>query len=313
MQTAPEIRQSCNADDQFAASGESHDSCSNYYLASLLARKGDYDDALRALRLAIDYEDCTDTEALDLQARIYAQQGMLLKAESCWTEALQKEPGNVTYIAGLSALHRCYNSRLFNKVGFLYLAIITLLVAIFCLVTIASNQFHWQQAQLTPKLTSVESAQQASLYPSKAFSEDKASLLHLEIKSPHIVLKNDSGQLLITFTSGLFSKGTRFTPEAETVLAHLADQLEHQATNISVRVSGFSDNKPMRPNSRYIDNAAIGMARAMKVVAYMRKTSTLPGDIFTVDGLGEKGAPYQNNSPENRLRNRTVAIKISNK
>ena len=250
---------------------------------------------------------------MDLHARIYAQQGMLLKAEACWTEALQKVPGNASYIAGLSALHRRQHQPLFNKVSLFSFAIVALLVALLYLVTSGYNQLNWQQAQLSSKLTSVESALKASLYTSKSIQEVEDTRLHLEIKSPQLVVKKNADQLVITFTSGLYSKGTKFTPEAETVLANLSSQLEQQAKNIVIRVTGFSDSKLMPANSRYIDNAAIGMARALKVVAYMRKTSTLPGDIFTVDGQGEKGAPYPNNSPKNRLRNRTVVIKISNK
>jgi tetratricopeptide (TPR) repeat protein len=74
--------------------------------ARQLARNGRWEEALLALRSALAEGTCTQAEALDLQARMCAQQGRLLQAESCWVRALELDPRNVAYAEGLAALHR---------------------------------------------------------------------------------------------------------------------------------------------------------------------------------------------------------------
>jgi len=49
---------------------------------------------------------CTEVEALDLQARIDAQQGMLLRAESCWRKAQSLDPENPAHADALASLRR---------------------------------------------------------------------------------------------------------------------------------------------------------------------------------------------------------------
>jgi tetratricopeptide (TPR) repeat protein len=70
------------------------------------ARKGQYQLAYTLLEKAAKFKDCPEEERLDLQARIYSQQGMWLRAESCWTRALQLNPGNALYESGLFELRR---------------------------------------------------------------------------------------------------------------------------------------------------------------------------------------------------------------
>lgn len=63
--------------------------------ALVLARKGLYADATKVLQEALLAGECGEAEALDLQARMLAQQGLLLHAESCWIRARQLPDANV--------------------------------------------------------------------------------------------------------------------------------------------------------------------------------------------------------------------------
>jgi len=72
--------------------------------ARLLARKGRYADASKLLKVAHDRGQCIEPEALDLQARMYAQQGMHLHAESCWLKAQSLDGSNPAYAEALSRL-----------------------------------------------------------------------------------------------------------------------------------------------------------------------------------------------------------------
>lgn len=72
--------------------------------ACLLARKGRYDEASSVLADALAAKECSEADALDLQARIFAQQGLLLGAERCWLKAQALVPERSAYAASLAAL-----------------------------------------------------------------------------------------------------------------------------------------------------------------------------------------------------------------
>ncbi len=55
-----------------------------FRLATNLAREGLFAEATKVLQKALAAGECSEAEALDLQARIYAQEGLGFQAESCW-------------------------------------------------------------------------------------------------------------------------------------------------------------------------------------------------------------------------------------
>lgn len=69
--------------------------------ATELAREGAYDRAEALLRPAVERPDAPSS-ALDLQARVCAQQGRLGEAARFWQRVLDKEPNNVAAQAGLA-------------------------------------------------------------------------------------------------------------------------------------------------------------------------------------------------------------------
>ena len=98
-----------------------------FVLATTLARKGLYAEATKVLQKARAEGECSDAEALDLQARIYAQEGLGLQAESCWQKAQHLAELDPTYDRVLSRLRRSPLSRgsLFHL--FIALAVIAVL------------------------------------------------------------------------------------------------------------------------------------------------------------------------------------------
>lgn len=70
------------------------------------SRAGSYLEATQLLREAQEQRGCSEVEALDLQARIYAQKGLFLNAESCWQRAKALDAGNPAYDEALTRLHR---------------------------------------------------------------------------------------------------------------------------------------------------------------------------------------------------------------
>jgi len=83
----------------------------HYSRAVVLARKAKYDAAAKQLGEALLENQCTEAEALDLRARMYAQQGMLLDAERCWRKALQLDSSNESYSESVKQLRRCFSTK----------------------------------------------------------------------------------------------------------------------------------------------------------------------------------------------------------
>lgn len=72
--------------------------------ATTLARSGRYADAEQLLTQLLDEREVP--AALDLRARIYAQQGQWHEARECWQKALQLDCTNEAYIAALERLRK---------------------------------------------------------------------------------------------------------------------------------------------------------------------------------------------------------------
>lgn len=78
--------------------------------AALLARKGKLRQAEEMISPIVD-EKCINIGAIDLLAKIYAQQGKIEKAKYLWNRALEIDPSNPDY---LRAIQRCSH---FNESG----------------------------------------------------------------------------------------------------------------------------------------------------------------------------------------------------
>jgi tetratricopeptide (TPR) repeat protein len=74
--------------------------------AAILARKGRYAEAAHALDAALAAGECSAPEAMDLRARMYAQQGLNLEAESCWEQAKRLDGENPAYDRALARLRQ---------------------------------------------------------------------------------------------------------------------------------------------------------------------------------------------------------------
>jgi hypothetical protein len=102
--------------------------------AHALARRRRYAEAMERLTEAHARGECADAEALDLKARICAQQGLLLQAEACWRQAQLSDPSNPTYEMAMTALRRRHRpfAAWWRAAG--WVAVATLLVVVGVLV-----------------------------------------------------------------------------------------------------------------------------------------------------------------------------------
>lgn len=124
-----------------------------------------------------------------------------------------------------------------------------------------------------------------------------------------VVLKSENGKTIISFDKGLFKKGTKLKTNACTMLTALGKQLEPYKNQITLQVTGYTDDLPMPPGKKYLDNTSLGLSRAQVVVEHLRATTGLSSVPFTISGTDR--SPCPNDSYSNRLRNRTVSICIA--
>jgi len=202
-----------------------------FVAAALTARRGKYAEASALLRRSLEAKDCSDAQALDLQARIFAQQGMLLRAESCWTEALRIEPGNAKYADGLAGLRRAHDP--FHRVRsslLLYSAFAIALLGLWFAST-AYRHVRQREEQTAGELAKVES----SLQDIQASSAEAQHAVGLQLQS----VKNDVHQVRADTMASIASLPTssRVDDQFQRLSAATQSALDHLAADMRQRDS----------------------------------------------------------------------------
>lgn len=273
--------------------------------AADLARVGRYSEAEGLLSEATRGEKIRP-EILDLLARIHAQQGRFLEAQAFWTQASQLDPSNEVYQAALRRIAKTQS----QPVWLASLLPLMVWLAVGLGVTIigftVKNYVSKLDTSLRSEVAKIAARQEA--LASRLFPEKPPDV---KVGVPGVSPKTEANEIVITFDSGLFNGDANLRPEAKTVLSALGRQMGVHVGRISVRVVGHTDDVPMPAGAKYRDNLALGMSRAVAVVEHLRSTTQLPAGTFSVSSLGEYLTPYPNDTHEDRARNRTVVIRIS--
>ncbi|MBF0402799.1 OmpA family protein [Candidatus Magnetominusculus xianensis] len=265
-------------------------------------------------------------EALDLLARIYAQQGKFTEAKQLWTKALTKNANNESYQAGLRRIAKMESRSLIGMtiapmmIGVLIIICMCILGYFFVdhtnhlralLIKEIDERFLSNRDYINQQLVLSQNTKPEKTPPPKDEPhEDTKPDIKIEI--PGISTKYDSDKVIVIFDTGLFSQNITLKYGAREQLALLGHELKPHAGRISISVTGYTDDLVIKANSGYADNIALGMLRAVAVVEYLRKVTGFPSEVFSVRSLGELHVPFPNDSKTNRHKNRTVSIIITN-
>ncbi len=131
------------------------------------------------------------------------------------------------------------------------------------------------------------------------------------ITLPGASITRTARAMRIVFNNGLFSSATRLTPEAEADLISLADQIRGRLNGHQLMIEGHTDATPvLSGGSRYVDNFALGMARAEAVKEFLVSTGTLPTEAMRTVSSGESAPPFPNDTEEGRMKNRTAILTL---
>jgi flagellar motor protein MotB len=115
----------------------------------------------------------------------------------------------------------------------------------------------------------------------------------------------------LTFVEPVFSHHTTLSPQAGAVLRQAAAALVQTEPSLVIQVRGHTDDTPMRGGGPYRDNYALGLARATRVVQFLRYDVGLTNAILSATSQGDEAPPFPNDTPAGRLKNRTVSLTIT--
>lgn len=105
----------------------------------------------------------------------------------------------------------------------------------------------------------------------------------------------------------LFDSGrAEIKEESQVLLSKLSPLIEQK--NGQVRVEGHTDNVPLMPGSKYLDNWELSTARASRVVDFIIKQNVTESKNIAVSGYAEHRPVANNDSTENKAKNRRVDI-----
>jgi flagellar motor protein MotB len=115
----------------------------------------------------------------------------------------------------------------------------------------------------------------------------------------------------LTFVEPVFSHHTTLAPQAGAVLRQAAAVLAQTERSMVIQVRGHTDDTPMRGGGPYRDNYSLGLARATRVVQFLRYDVGLTNAILSATSQGDMATPYSNDTLSDRLKNRTVTLAIT--
>lgn len=269
--------------------------------AAELARAGKYLEAECLLEHLIQ-EGNELPVIFDLMARIRAQQGRLLEAQSYWADAIQLSSSKDIYRTALKRIeHLQTGPPWIGRIRQLILGLVILLsLTLITGVTIPLVR----KIRIPDHPEKVGSIKETAITPAKTPPQ-----MNINIQGTMVKIKDD--YLEITFINGLFSRKTELSQEAKAILDLLAEELRPYEGKIQVNVEGHTDNLPILNGWIFRDNVSLGMQRAVTVIDYLRFKGQLPAKMFKASSVGELHSLYPNDTPENQMRNRTVVIRIT--
>lgn len=259
-----------------------------YFLtARNLIASGDLDEAERILR---EREALTPSiEALDLRARIAVQRGQFGQAGKLWNAVLEKDPNHQAAKAAIKRLNSPWITialikRVAVLAGFGFLLFLSIVGVI--------AMFNWVQRT------------QPTAGPSPT------ALAAPSFTIPGFSVNTTEGETKVIFDEGLFSHSCNLKESAAERLSTLAHHLRENATNSRIIIEGHTDSLPVRKNSLYSDNYALGLQRALTVAEVLKSHHRIEGRRILVTSMGDTNPPFPEVDYESKLKNRTVVIRL---
>jgi flagellar motor protein MotB len=290
----------------------------DYYfsLSTLAASKGNYTQASDYLSELLKSEE-ESVIVFDLQAKIAAQQGKFREAEFLWKKCLKAEPDNPDYIAALNRINKILSSKSFR---FYYLFKLLKVFTIVLLIIVLLFFYFYERVDRKQQLDFIVGQNEAMISKVENFinlkSPENELLLSIsdKIKTINgITVDGDNNEIAIYFNEGLFSRADNIKSNQLITLDNISQTLSPYAGQVVVKIIGSTDSTPISFDNTFKSNADLSISRAKTVFDRIYEFSRIPREDLTIGSLSESNNRFTNDTPENRMKNRTVIIKISQK
>lgn len=255
--------------------------------------------------------------ALDLLARIAVRKGQYEQAGHLWRTILEKDP---THEAAKAAIERLGSPwiaiALIKRVAFLASFVVILclsIVGLFGMFNVVQQSQVWTAAQgvLSPVNSRPPETNDKINTPSKpANRESQIGAASSAFSVPGCSVFFNQGETRIVFDDGLFTVRCKLNNSAKERLPILARLFRENAPNSRIIIEGHTDSYPMRKNSLYIDNYALGLQRALTVAHVLKSHHQIEGGRILVTSMGDTNPPFPGVDYESKLKNRTVVIRL---
>jgi chemotaxis protein MotB len=129
----------------------------------------------------------------------------------------------------------------------------------------------------------------------------------------YIDIQKNGNELIISIKEKIsFESGNAtLLPESEPVLDKIAVILK-TSPELDAEINGHTDNIPIN-TSTYPSNWELSMARAISVLKYFINKHSIEPSRLSIKGNADQRPLVKNDTPEHRMQNRRVEIKISEK
>ncbi len=270
--------------------------------AAELARSGKYLEAECLLQHLIQ-EGSELPSVFDLLARIRAQQGRLLEAQSYWADAIRLSSAKEFYRTALKRIERLQTGPPWlGRIRPLSIGL-GLLIS-FSLIIAVILPFFGKLKASASTIVSRNASTTTLISPAKSPPQ-------VDIRIPGVRINTKDDQVILIFETGLFLHQAELRPEIKATLDLLANQLQPYIGKIQANIEGHTDDLPISNGWIYRDNVSLGLQRAVTVIDYLRLKGQLPAKMFKASSVGELYSLYPNDTLGNQLRNRTVVIRIT--
>jgi len=144
--------------------------------------------------------------------------------------------------------------------------------------------------------------------------KNKVSNALLNFKENDLTVEVRNGKVYVSLSEQLlFKSGSiEVDPKGVSALQQLASALK-DSPDINVMVEGHTDNVPISRKSQYMnDNWDLSVLRATSIVKILTNAGVSPGQV-TATGKGEYSPVVENDSNENKQKNRRTEIILTPK
>jgi len=153
----------------------------------------------------------------------------------------------------------------------------------------------------------IEAAEQQLQNELEEQLNDLQDALNQEIDQGLVTLERKESSIIVRIQEkGSFGSGSaRLDPEFHEVMARISKVLAAKPGKITV--AGHSDNIPIS-TGRFRSNWELSSARAVTVLHSMLRNKDIAEDRVVVEGLADTRPLVENDSPQNRAKNRRVEL-----